>query len=674
MNFRKREALCIIFVFLFSVFNFAQEANDENKIREILDEIIEDEGSDEKYEYRFEQLYSIYQNKININQASFEDLTKLYFLSEFQILSLLDYIEKTGEIYSIYELQTILPFNKVLIEKLQLFIRIGSVETNENLSKAINRNKQEVIIRYSRLLEKSEGFLREDSAAFLGSPDKMYLKYQFDAKSRIKFGFVADKDAGEEFFTGSNEQGFDFNSFHLQIDKLSIFERINIGDYHANFGQGLVIQTSPLFGGGSYVLNNYQKNTGIKKFSSANEYRFLRGLAFQTKWNKLDFTLFTSYKTIDANFEDNSIVSTPISGLHQTNTNLLSEDNVQEKIAGMHLLFDNANLKLGLTAAYAGFSNQFTENVDLYKQFVQLEKDNFNASVDYRARMQNTIVFGEIATNVNLAIASYNGFLFLLSDKISLLLSHRYLDKNYTAYFSETFSKTGLANNENGIYAGLEFKPINDVKISTFVDVYKFPWLRYNTSSPSEGFEIFLQSEYTFQFNSSIKLAYKLESKPKNEQGIHINYVENDLKNYIRFDYKYSLSSAISMVHRIDFVSYNFSNEISRGYLFYTDVAYKFQTIPLSMKLRYSFFNTDSYDSRIYTYESDVLYSFSVPAFYDKGFRYYALFQYKWKSGISIWFRLSQTHFADLKTIGTGLNEIEGNKKSEIKFQVMYKF
>jgi hypothetical protein len=53
------------------------------------------------------------------------------------------------------------------------------------------------------------------------------------------------------------------------------------------------------------------------------------------------------------------------------------------------------------------------------------------------------------------------------------------------------------------------------------------------------------------------------------------------------------------------------------------DILYKPLLAPYAAVLRLQYFETDSYNSRIYAYENDVLYSYSIPAFYDKGFRYY---------------------------------------------------
>ena len=89
--------------------------------------------------------------------------------------------------------------------------------------------------------------------------------------------------------------------------------------------------------------------------------------------------------------------------------------------------------------------------------------------------------------------------------------------------------------------------------------------------------------------------------------------------------------------------------------------------------MRYALFDTDSYNSRIYAYESDILYAFSIPAYYSKGSRLYFNLKYTLRDFLDIWLRYSQTYYSDLDVISSGLNQINGNAKSEIKVQVRIK-
>jgi hypothetical protein len=86
------------------------------------------------------------------------------------------------------------------------------------------------------------------------------------------------------------------------------------------------------------------------------------------------------------------------------------------------------------------------------------------------------------------------------------------------------------------------------------------------------------------------------------------------------------------------------------------------------------YFETDGYNSRLYAYENDVLYSYSIPAFFDKGYRYYVTLNYDLTKKLSFWFRWAQTIYLEKDLIGSGLDEINRNKKSEVKLQARYLF
>ncbi|MEJ7586251.1 MAG: hypothetical protein WKI04_01690 [Ferruginibacter sp.] len=75
-----------------------------------------------------------------------------------------------------------------------------------------------------------------------------------------------------------------------------------------------------------------------------------------------------------------------------------------------------------------------------------------------------------------------------------------------------------------------------------------------------------------------------------------------------------------------------------------------------------------------YAYENDVLYSFSIPVFYEKGYRYYVNVNYDLTKKLSVWLRCAQTIYKVQTEIGSGLDEIAGNKKTEVKLQALYQF
>jgi hypothetical protein len=110
--------------------------------------------------------------------------------------------------------------------------------------------------------------------------------------------------------------------------------------------------------------------------------------------------------------------------------------------------------------------------------------------------------------------------------------------------------------------------------------------------------------------------------------------------------------------------------EQEEGFLGFIEGSYKISK--LKANVRFQYFETVGYNSRIYAYESDVLYSFSVPAFFNKGFRYYLNFDYDISKRCTVWLRWAQTIMADQQKLGSGLDEINGDRRTEIKVQVVY--
>ena len=109
------------------------------------------------------------------------------------------------------------------------------------------------------------------------------------------------------------------------------------------------------------------------------------------------------------------------------------------------------------------------------------------------------------------------------------------------------------------------------------------------------------------------------------------------------------------------------------GTLLLLDMHYHPAVAPLKVTFRYALFNTDDYGSRIYAYENDLLYTSSMPAYYGRGFRVYALLKYSPSGRIDTWLRLSLTCYADRESVGSGTEEISGNKVPEVKVQLRIK-
>jgi len=64
---------------------------------------------------------------------------------------------------------------------------------------------------------------------------------------------------------------------------------------------------------------------------------------------------------------------------------------------------------------------------------------------------------------------------------------------------------------------------------------------------------------------------------------------------------------------------------------------------------------------------------YSVPSFYNKGVRYYLLGKYNISKNLTIWIKFARTQYYNVDKIGSGLEEINGDQKTNVNFQVRIK-
>ena len=122
---------------------------------------------------------------------------------------------------------------------------------------------------------------------------------------------------------------------------------------------------------------------------------------------------------------------------------------------------------------------------------------------------------------------------------------------------------------------------------------------------------------------------------------------------------------------RVQWSNYELDFEKTSGVAFIQDASYKLNN--WSFSARMAFFDTEGNQNRQYAYERDVLYAFSIPAYSGRGIRNYFLVQHRASRKIDVWARIARTTFYDRDEIGTGLEGIDGDKRTEIKVQVRYK-
>jgi hypothetical protein len=684
--------LCSMLLFCFC--SFGQQKDDpinDQELQEKIENVAENTTEDVDVSTLLDKLSYYSEHPLNLNEASREELEDLLLLDELQIQALQNHIRDNGKLIALEELQSVDGFDQETINKILPYVTIGNINTAPKITfkKLLTDGKSNFFVRGQQVLENQKGFsdTLPDKSRYLGDPLKLYSRFRYTYGNRISLGIVGEKDAGEQFFKGTQPGGFDYYSAHFFYRGSNILKSLAIGDYYVQYGQGLTLYSGLAFGKSSDVMNIKKNARGILPYSSVDENAFMRGgaAAFGIKDFQLD--VFYSTHKIDANVvsttdtaitEDNITVSSfQEGGFHRDSSEIKDKHTLSETLYGGHLQYKKRNFGIGATAYKTEFGNALIKDVQPYNRFQFQGKENTNAGIDYNYLFRNINFFGEAGRSENGGMAFLNGALVNLDARVAVSLLHRHFDKDYQALLANAVAENSTVANEDGFLTGIVVKPTPKFNLSAYYDRFRFPWLRYQVDAPTEGREYLAQLTFTPNKKFETYFRIKQQTKPENISGdeFFISQLQDVKQTNYRYSIRYPVSNSVTLTNRVEYVTLTKGdNAPAKGFMVYQDVNYKPLKSRFSFSARYVLFQTDNYDTRIYAYENDVLYSYSIPSYYYKGQRFYINVKYRIIRGIDVWLRYARTVYDGQKTISSGLDEIDTNHKTEVKAQVRFQF
>lgn len=669
--------------------------NTDQLIRDQISAMVENEDLDENFD--FNTLYELYEtlqeNPFDLNRVTKEELDEIPFLSNIQVVELLDHRDSLGALNNFFELQSIPSFDVSIIKMLKTISYISTTVGQIQQGIRTSRDRRsELFIKYKRILEKQEGYTREDSTGYLGSPDHLYLRFRTKIGNKYQANIVAEKDNGEVFYYPKKIYGADYYSFHVagkNITKKLKF--LCIGDYAVSFGQGLLVHSG--FGAGKSALTTMVRKGGytLRPYSSVAEYNFLRGVSTKVSLSKnIENSLYISYKRREAlvrnendddPFSEQFTSSLSESGYHRTIREIEKKDEISQLSVGNQLKYSKRRYHIALNAVYDQLSVPLKKNSRLYQLFGPDSDKFLNLSVDYGRVYRNFNFFGEIAYSNNVDIAQIHGVLMSLHKDLDLSVVYRNYGKKYFSLNANAFGESSNTTNEKGIYLGLEYRMNNRWIINAYADYWKNDWLKFRINAPSAGEEYFLRIKYYKKRKYEFYTQYFFERKDRNFKD-KITKVLPSYKQRLRLHGAYKINKTWELRNRIEFSQFTENSDNQYGFLIYQDIIYKPVSKNFSFTTRYGYFDVKDYDARIYAFENDIINEYYIPAYNGRGLRFYFNARYRInrhlrleaRYGIYAMDRINDEPISAKNSIGSGLDEIEGNNKSTFKFQIRYKW
>ena len=649
----------VIIIILFILSSFQGRAGVRPSFS--LDDIILDiynavtEFGEVDYEQLQTDLYTLHESPIDLNNTSDEELTQLYFLSPQQIDAILAYAYR-HPFESLYELRLIPELADYEIRDLLPFVYINRAALNSETMNTDALYAKEIFAKaHHELLTRIDA---RNIEAYEGT-DPIYtqFRYRFDFRRRVTFGVQLRRPAGG--FARDLQYGA-----YLQLNDITPhLHTLVAGNFQASFGQGLVL--APVFHAGKsmYVTSVGQQREGLRYYSSVDG-EGLHGAGATLRW------------------EWNKTTRLDVSALYSMRR---ANDSTWHHLLGANLTLRHKKLQVELTA----IENLWSDSIHPYTN-AKYNRHYFRGhnqaviGASFRYNHGWFDAFGEIATAQNHQITndqspitkSHWGFGTIIGSRFyptngfSLLALYRYYSPYFDNALGYAFSETSRLGDENGGYLGFDITRLRNWRFIGYGDIFYFSGYKYGLGDATRtlGYDAMAEIQY-HQPGASSRQTGGAASAEKGYNPSQITNHQWRLSLRFRARAKKKGTSTYSARAIFDWqrngwslrttLDANLTNQkstitnqqsIPYGISIAQDIAYNFQlstfNFPLSLRLRLQGFDAREWANRIYTYEHDVLYAYSIPAVYGLGGRAYLCLRWQIIPQLALYFRASETVYA----------------------------
>ena len=506
-----------------------------------------------------------------------------------------------------------------------------------------------------------------ENVSFLNHKNAEVFRYKFSYRRNLWLQVLGENDAGETW-----NKGPDFLSFSFGVRNFRGCKMLVLGDYQLQFGQGLACWSGMGFGKSSATVSIRKTGMGIRPYSSVNESGFFRGVASTWKLKQFEVTPFISLRKKDALVEWNddgrviSVGADQLSGYHRTAQELLSRGTVRQLITGGQIGYTRKKFSFGLLAY------QEARVVANYNRMKQVY------SFSVQRSLRNGMLFSEVANNGGTRASALVGVTLAVHSSFSFSAMLRNFQSQFQSIASQVLAEgNGLdPKSERGCYMGIQWQVSRRSQVNGYVDYSFFNASRYQVTGSSLVRDRLIQ--FTFSPDRKSQFYFRVKCKSSVEDAVSFTRIAEPLPKALlqaRFNAQIQIHSEWKWHVRAEMNELFMNGELSaKGYLILNDLSWKRMNFPLSFVLRYAQFNATAWDVRSYAYENDVQYSYSIPAYYGKGSRWYILLKYQMGRKIDWWLRISNWGYVDREQIGSGITMINGDQKTECTLQVRIQF
>lgn len=584
---------------------------------------------------------------LDLNRADANELTACGLFSVSEVNALIKHRERFGQFLSVYELLHYLEKSERLHE-IKAFVRC-----ERTTFKA--KQKNQVLTRVTaRDLEAGHVDLAVRS------------RMTVSINNQLSFRLLAERDAGELWFN-KNEYPDHVSGALKYITKKGV--KLIAGNYRVNLGCGLVLGS--MFGvGKSYsVYSLYRPPITLQALATGNEFDYHRGLAIHRSRGKSTITAFLSVRDYDVTgANDSSFLGFDLSGMHLYTA---AQSNIQKTgagLAGFSWTYRNKQLELGAHGYGVQFKKKYEPRIDIYNAKTSQIHRTGKLGLFVKRSLSAGFAFGELALDYNRNYAFLGGVLSSLGPRWNFGVVYRSIAPGFFSFHNRFFSEFSSGDNEQGCFTQLTGKLNRHWALSISNDVFRRYWFERNQSP----FDVFTEQQFEVSYQPSKRTAISWrwsKNRPSSSSSIGERRALIPTEKF-RFQLRSELNKSLRYQFRYNAAWQELGKGMMHSSLLYHDIRWS-PAKKLRVTARIQYAQIPNYDLRLYAFENDVLYQFSVPGSFDDQIRSYVLLLYRPIQALRFEMKLSTNTTVKREDKSVFINRML-NRSSDIRVQIVW--
>lgn len=549
------------------------------QIEDAIEQWVEEHGSDANVSELTDLLIQLSDNPVNLNDTA--AVGSLPFLSPFQVKALRNYVMLYGQLTSVAELQMIPGFDSVTVALITPLVKVEPYEKSSfpGLAEIFKRGHHTLVAGMGGTMEQAKGY---ENGKYEGDNLRALLCYRFNYDNHVSLQFSADKDPAEEW--GKDN----FYGYSLTLDNIGWLERLVVGRFNVQFGQGVTMWTG--FEPFSLMGNSPVRYAGgVKAASPFNEEGWQEGVATTVRLGR------------------------------RVSVSAFGSRVGEEWLGGGHVEFRQGNLLLGVTATASFLDDSVRLRNYVYNQDY-FRGDRAGAlGVDALWQRGRLMLFGEVATDAEGHPAGIGGMKLSLGGDNSIGLAVRHYDSRYHNLHTAAYSIGSRTANEQGISIDGRFRLPQGVTALVSADLHRFPKVRYGCYAPSTGSKWQLQLGHAVGRRGEATVRYTLRHQQRNVPGTSGKVIENTLRQQLQGQYRFT-NGPWRLTTRVILSWFNTEESGNQqGWAASQEVCYRSGRWQTAVQAAWH--DISGYYARIYHSESYIQYAFSMPVLQGRGLR-----------------------------------------------------